>query len=57
MKENKESLAEAQRMAHVGNWDWNIIIDDKIYWSDELYRIILRTTQAMQELTSKTDIF
>ncbi|HET8689199.1 MAG TPA: PAS domain S-box protein, partial [Methanosarcina sp.] len=38
LKENQKSLAEAQKMAHIGNWDWNIITD-KIYWSDEMCRI------------------
>jgi PAS domain S-box-containing protein len=33
-----DSLAEAQRIAHMGNWDWDIV-DNKLYWSDEIYRI------------------
>jgi PAS domain S-box-containing protein len=41
LKESEESLAEAQKMAHLGNWEWNIV-DDKAYWSDELYRIFRR---------------
>ena len=32
------SLAEAQRIAHVGNWDWNIMLDE-LRWSDEASRI------------------
>jgi PAS domain S-box-containing protein len=36
---NKDAdLAEAQRMAHVGSWDWNID-SGVIHWSEELYRI------------------
>ena len=31
-------LTEAQRLAHIGNWEWDIV-SDKITWSDELYRI------------------
>jgi PAS domain S-box-containing protein len=31
-------LAEAQRIAHLGNWDWDIV-QDKLLWSDEIYRI------------------
>jgi PAS domain S-box-containing protein len=31
-------LAEAQRIAHVGNWDWDII-KDELVWSDEIYHI------------------
>ncbi|MBD3341604.1 MAG: PAS domain S-box protein [Candidatus Lokiarchaeota archaeon] len=36
--EIKEMLAEAQRIAHIGNWDWNIE-KNTLYWSDEIYRI------------------
>jgi formate hydrogenlyase transcriptional activator len=32
------SLAEAQRIAHLGNWDWNIVTN-QLDWSDEIYRI------------------
>ena len=31
-------LTEAQRLAHIGNWEWDIP-GDNITWSDELYRI------------------
>lgn len=31
-------LAEAQRIARLGNWEWNIVANDMI-WSDEVYRI------------------
>jgi len=34
----RDSLAEAQRIAQIGNWDWDIV-DNKLYWSDEIYRI------------------
>ncbi len=34
----KKSLSEAQKIAHIGNWDWNLITG-KIWWSNELYRI------------------
>ena len=34
----RDSLAEAQRIAQIGNWDWDIL-DNKLYWSDEIYRI------------------
>ena len=32
------SLTEAQALAHVGSWDWDISAD-RVTWSDELYRI------------------
>lgn len=31
-------LTEAQRVAHVGSWEWNIA-DDRVSWSDELFQI------------------
>jgi PAS domain S-box-containing protein len=31
-------LAEAQRIAHLGNWNWNILTNELI-WSDEIYHI------------------
>jgi PAS domain S-box-containing protein len=38
LKESEQGFAEAQKMAHIGNWDWNLITDE-MYWSDEMYRI------------------
>ncbi len=32
------SLTNAQRIAHIGNWDWDIQ-DNQLFWSDEIYRI------------------
>ncbi len=31
-------LIEAQRIAHLGNWEWDIA-NDRLDWSDEIYRI------------------
>ena len=36
--ENDLRLREAQKITHLGNWDWNLLTDE-LYWSDELYRI------------------
>jgi len=44
LKENEKGLAEAQKMAHIGNWEWDIVAD-KAYWSDEMYRIFGRDSQ------------
>lgn len=33
-----ESLNEAQRIARIGNWRWDLRIN-KVFWSDELYNI------------------
>jgi PAS domain S-box-containing protein len=38
LQESENSFAEAQRISHIGNWDWNIITDE-VYLSDETYRI------------------
>lgn len=38
LSKSRESLAKAQRIAHLGNWDWNIQTGELI-WSDEIYRI------------------
>ena len=38
LKESEESLAEAQRITHIGNGDWNLVTGE-IHWSEELYRI------------------
>lgn len=38
LKESEASLANAQRIAHLGNWDWDIV-KNELYWSDEIYRI------------------
>jgi len=51
LKESEEGLAEAQKMAHIGNWEWDIVTDE-VYWSDEFYRIFGRN---LQELTPPYD--
>ena len=38
LKENEENLAEFQRIAHLGSWEWNVK-SAEVYWSDETYRI------------------
>ncbi|HEY5784118.1 MAG TPA: response regulator [Microlunatus sp.] len=38
LRRREEQLAEAQRVAHLGSWEWNIGAD-QLQWSDELYRI------------------
>lgn len=47
LKESERSLSEAQRMAHLGNWEWNIITNE-LYWSDEIYRIFERSPQEFE---------
>jgi PAS domain S-box-containing protein len=38
LKESEKSLSEAQEMAHIGNWNRNLVTNE-LYWSDEMYRI------------------
>jgi len=38
LQESKARLEEAQRVAHVGYWVWNLDTD-RVTWSDETYRI------------------
>ena len=38
LKESEKGLAEAQKMAHIGNWDNDLVIGE-LHWSEEMYRI------------------
>ena len=38
IKKSGERLNEAQRVAHVGSWEWDIV-RNTLYWTDEIYRI------------------
>ncbi len=38
LRKKEESLSEAQRIAHIGNWDWNILTN-QLSWTDEICRI------------------
>ncbi|HZV72368.1 MAG TPA: EAL domain-containing protein [Conexibacter sp.] len=38
LAESEHALAEAQRLAHIGSWEWEVA-EDRIAWSDELHRI------------------
>ncbi|MFY1110106.1 MAG: PocR ligand-binding domain-containing protein [Methanosarcinaceae archaeon] len=46
LKESERGLAEAQKMAHIGNWEWDIATD-KTYWSEEMYRIFERDPKKL----------
>ena len=39
LAESERALAEAQRLAAIGSWDWDVLADT-VTWSDELYRIV-----------------
>jgi two-component system cell cycle sensor histidine kinase/response regulator CckA len=38
LRQSEASLREAQRIAHLGNWEWNVATDE-LRWSDEIYSI------------------
>ncbi|MBU0513197.1 MAG: PAS domain-containing protein, partial [Proteobacteria bacterium] len=38
LSQSEAGLAKAQEIAHLGNWDWNIVTNESL-WSDEAYRI------------------
>jgi len=38
LKESEAGLAEAQRIAHIGNWERDFVTGE-LHWSDEIYRI------------------
>ena len=47
LKESEEGLAEAQKMAHIGNWDWDIVTDE-LYWSDEIVSYFWTKSSGIQ---------
>jgi PAS domain S-box-containing protein len=44
LRKSEASLSMAQRIAHLGNWEWDLRTN-KLYWSDEIYRIFGLTPQ------------
>jgi PAS domain-containing protein len=46
LQESKARLEEAQRVAHVGYWVWDLD-SDRVTWSDETYRIYGSRLQAV----------
>lgn len=53
VRDSQESLANAQRIAHIGNWDWDIGANE-VRWSDEVYRIF---GQDRDQFTGDFDAF
>jgi len=44
LRQREAGLAEAQRLAHIGSWEWDIA-SNHVTWSDELYRIVGTTRE------------
>ena len=44
---SEETMAEAQAIAHIGSWDWDITANE-LSWSDEIYRIFGVTPQQFK---------
>ena len=38
LKESEQNLAEAQELAHIGNWSWDFVTGETC-WSEEMYHI------------------
>jgi diguanylate cyclase (GGDEF)-like protein/PAS domain S-box-containing protein len=38
LKVIRDRLSEAQRLARLGSWEWDIVAN-RVYWSDEMFRI------------------
>ncbi len=47
LRQSEARLQEAQRIAKLGSWDWDITTD-ALYWSDEIYRIFELTPQQFR---------
>jgi PAS domain S-box-containing protein len=61
LKDREAQLREAQRLAHVGSWEWDIAAN-RVAWSDELCRIwgvdrsqFIWTSAAVRELIHPDD--
>ena len=55
LRESEAELAEAQAIAHVGSWSWDIG-SDQVHWSEELYRIYglePRSTLGFEDFLSR----
>ncbi|MFH1021381.1 MAG: MASE3 domain-containing protein [Pseudomonadota bacterium] len=53
LEENAGRLENAQRIAHIGNWDWDAV-NKTLVWSNEVYRIL---GVAPQEFPASYDTF
>ncbi|HWA34948.1 MAG TPA: PAS domain-containing protein, partial [Cyclobacteriaceae bacterium] len=47
LQQSENLHKQAQSLTHIGNWSWDIN-QDKVYWSDEMYRIYGLAPQSEQ---------
>src|SRR5574337_957118 len=47
LRKSEASLTNAQRIAQLGNWEWDVI-KNELRWSDEIYRIFGLVPQAFE---------
>ena len=47
LRKSETRLAEAQQIAHVGSWEWDLASDEAM-WSDETFRIFGLAPQSIQ---------
>ena len=55
LREARQRLAEAQAIAHIGSWEWDIG-KDEMRWSDELHRLYGVPAEARIDLKSFLDL-
>lgn len=53
--ETKERLEKAQEIAKIGNWNWDLV-EDKIIWSDQNYRVFGQTKDFNPSIDSLNKI-
>jgi len=53
LRRSEAQLAEAQQLAHIGSWSWDLETD-AIDWSDEHYRIVGLRPQSVPMTTDRT---
>jgi two-component system CheB/CheR fusion protein len=47
LRRRDRQFAEAQALAHIGSWEWNMVTDT-VTWSDELFRLYGLEPQSIQ---------
>ncbi|WP_406832518.1 response regulator [Pedococcus sp. KACC 23699] len=53
LQHREQQLGEAQRIAHIGSWEWDVV-QDQVTWSDELYRLYGLDPATAGQLTAQS---